>query len=676
MNPPRTLRGRGLAWTVGIVLMTALLIGAWAWIGRVVPTAAAGLQYPSLSYAPFGADQTLIDKPRIGQIEHDMRLLSRVTRSIRIYSACDFGAPVLRAAERQRMTVWLGAWVNRDPVATRRELECGIRLARQFPRTVERLVVGNEAVTRQEISVSDLLKLIDEAKARIAQPVDYADVPFVWETDRQLARHVDEVIVHLLPYWDSRFECGTSANTARGVVTYFDRIQDLYPGHRVIVGEVGWPTFGTPKYRCVPSRAFQANFLAEFARLARERHITFNVIEAFDQRWKAPMEGVAGSQWGIFDIHRQTKIDLDGRVREDPSWRAHAWASVAILVAGIGAAFLLMQRYGIQPAALDPKTILILCCLNAMASMASVLLWRQTYDPNSALIAVLCAVFQILIASIFSLRVQTPGKDGQIARDAQAFMKIALFSMFVENLSFVCNPICHDVAIWAFLAPIATSPLAIVWHRFRAADLGFGSWIIALLNVVAAAMILVTQGHGNVQIGIWLVGVILIASPYLAYGLLVRRQAQLWCTLGILASFVVLICAAGFWNMEERAVDLICQMRPDNLVCWRRPVAHFHVLGWLSLLLSFCALWRRGIVFAVAAIHVGILAVANWDLTFGSFGIAIAAVALDAPTGASWIAGRIPKHFNVGSAVGKSAWVRRRAGANARASSSSTTTIV
>ncbi|WP_340317386.1 glycoside hydrolase family 17 protein [Rhizorhabdus argentea] len=633
----QTFHGRGLVWAAGIVSMMALLIGAWAWVGRNVPTAAAGLQYPSLSYAPFGADQSPSDLPRTAQIEHDIALLSSVTRSIRIYSACDFGAPVLRAAERQRMAVWLGIWVSRDPVATRRELECGIQLARQFPTTVRRVIVGNEAVTRQDISISNLLKLIDEAKARIAQPVAYADVPFVWETDRQMGHHAEEVIVHLLPYWDSRFETGTAKRTARGVATYLNQIQELYPERRVIVGEVGWPTFGTSKFQSVPGRAFQTDFLTEFARLARERHIIFNVVEAFDQPWKARDEGVAGSTWGIFDVHRQLKVGLDGQVREDPLWRTHAWASLGIMVAGIGTAFLVARRYGIQLVSLRPNAIVMLCVLIAMASMASVLLWRQIYDLTGAFVTGLAAVFQVVIASIFSLGLATARNKGRLTRDAQACMKVALFSMFVENLRLACDPICHDVAIWAFVVPIALSPLAISRDQFRTVGQNFGSWIIALLNVLAATKTAMIHGYGNVQINMWFAGVILIALPYLAYSFLSRRQAEYWRMLGILASFAVLICAVGFWDMEQRQVDLICQMNPESLICWRSALSRYQVLGWLSLLLASWGLWRRSVLIAVGSIHLGILAVANWNLTLGSFAIAIAAIALDAPA-----AGREP----------------------------------
>src|SRR3546814_9423136 len=60
----------------------------------------------------------------------------------------------------------------------------------------------------------------------------------------------------------------------------------------------------------VPSLVNQATFMREFLNRAKDADLTYYVMEAFDQPWKASEEGAAGSYWGIYNADRQPKFPM------------------------------------------------------------------------------------------------------------------------------------------------------------------------------------------------------------------------------------------------------------------------------------------------------------------------------------------------------------------------------
>ena len=60
--------------------------------------------------------------------------------------------------------------------------------------------------------------------------------------------------------------------------------------------------------------------------------IDYNIIEAFDQPWKAYGEGAVGSYWGVYDVNRRPKFDFTGTIVRVPEWHILAAVSVAVTV--------------------------------------------------------------------------------------------------------------------------------------------------------------------------------------------------------------------------------------------------------------------------------------------------------------------------------------------------------
>jgi glucan 1,3-beta-glucosidase len=80
----------------------------------------------------------------------------------------------------------------------------------------------------------------------------------------------------------------------------------------------------------------QARYVREFAALAEQRGIRYNLIEAFDQPWKRLPEGTVGGHWGLYDVEAREKFPWTGPVAEMPHGATIvAWAAGASVLGGL-----------------------------------------------------------------------------------------------------------------------------------------------------------------------------------------------------------------------------------------------------------------------------------------------------------------------------------------------------
>src|SRR5436309_711821 len=64
------------------------------------------------------------------------------------------------------------------------------------------------------------------------------------------------------------------------------------------------------------------------------------VMEAFDQPWKAYLEGAVGSYWGVYDVNRQPKFAFSAPIVRVPEWHILAAVSVAVALLVLGLLYL------------------------------------------------------------------------------------------------------------------------------------------------------------------------------------------------------------------------------------------------------------------------------------------------------------------------------------------------
>jgi exo-beta-1,3-glucanase (GH17 family) len=298
---------------------TLLAIGSmWSGLARPQPmpqgplTAADKLD--CLSYTPFQPGQSPFDIGLIvspDAIANDLARLAPLTNCIRTYSAASQGIEaVASAAARQGLKMLQGAWISRDPIDNAAEISAALETARRYPDTVEALVIGNEVLLRREQTAADLVALIRDVKSRTRTPVTYADVWEFWLKNPRVADAVDFLTIHILPYWED--DPVSASDAGRHVIEITNRVQDAFPGKKIIIGEVGWPSAGRMRAAALPSPVNQALVFADVIAATRKAGIRTNVIEAFDQPWKRQLEGTVGGHWGLLDAHSRSAKFLPG----------------------------------------------------------------------------------------------------------------------------------------------------------------------------------------------------------------------------------------------------------------------------------------------------------------------------------------------------------------------------
>ena len=325
---------------------SALAFFAWQFEGRPQDIAAApagGLvdgKFACLSYAPYRDGQTPFNESFVvppSQIDEDLTILAAHTACVRTYSTSQGLAEVVPLAARHGLKVLLGAWIGSEGPKNDREIAATIKLANAYPNTVAAVIVGNEVLLRRDQTAQKLDSYLKQVKAAVHMPVTYADVWEFWLQNPQLASDVDFITVHMLPYWEDQPIAVPRA--LQHVTDILKKVQASFPGRKLFVGEIGWPSLGRMREDARPSPTDQARFLREFVALSQNLGVGYNFIEAFDQSWKRASEGTVGGHWGLYDSRRQAKVELAGPVSDDPFWRRN-WLigcglGVVVLITGL-----------------------------------------------------------------------------------------------------------------------------------------------------------------------------------------------------------------------------------------------------------------------------------------------------------------------------------------------------
>ena len=312
---------------VVVLAIAALFTGFWALINRPVSAPDWPDQISGFSYSPFQQGQypQKDQFPSDDEMRRDLEILSKLTDNIRTYSVDGTLGDIPKLAEEFGLRVTLGIWISPDQERNEREIQKAIELANNS-RSIVRVVVGNEALFREEITPEELIVLLDRVRAAVKVPVTTSEQWHIWEKYPQLASHVDLIAAHILPYWEF-----IPMDQAGEFV--LDRARDLkkiFPKKPLLLSEVGWPSNGRMRGGADATPADQAVYLRTLVNTLNRRGYNYFVIEAFDQPWKASDEGSVGAYWGVYNAARQQKFNFEGPVVAIPQWRVLAIGSVVL----------------------------------------------------------------------------------------------------------------------------------------------------------------------------------------------------------------------------------------------------------------------------------------------------------------------------------------------------------
>jgi glucan 1,3-beta-glucosidase len=299
-----------------------------------------------VSYAPFRGTQTPLNTKLIispEQIQEDLIQLAKVSQCIRTYSVDNGLEKVPELASKVGLKVLLGIWIGNGRLKNAQLIETAIALTRDYPDTVQAIIVGNEVLLHGDMTPADLGALIRSVKARVQVPVSYADVWEYWLRYREIAEDVDFITIHVLPYWEDFPVRAERAAAHVGAIE--KRVALAFPGKEILIGETGWPSSGRMREAALPSRTNQARVVSEILDLAKREHFRVNLIEAYDASWKREWEGTVGGNWGLFDgVHRELKYPAGVAISNFPFWKQQMGSGMALAIAVFAVAWLTLRR--------------------------------------------------------------------------------------------------------------------------------------------------------------------------------------------------------------------------------------------------------------------------------------------------------------------------------------------
>jgi exo-beta-1,3-glucanase (GH17 family)/cellulose synthase/poly-beta-1,6-N-acetylglucosamine synthase-like glycosyltransferase len=332
--PSPSPAGAARRWLVALAIAALVLLAnlaAWRALNPPLAAPDAPPRVAGLAYNAFQRWESplTLSFPTQQELRDDLRRLAPLTSRLRTYSAAEF--PQLPAMAQQiGLRLSMGVWLDYRLDNNEREIAAAARAAREH-RSVERVIAGNETQLHGKLAPAVLYAYLDRLRAELAVPVSTAEPWHVWLRQPELADHVDFITVHLLPYWEGvPVEAAVDETLRR-----YAQVQARFPGKRIVIGEIGWPSGGAAVGVARPTPAAQGMFVRSFLARAQALNLDYYLMEAVDQPWKHATEGAVGAHWGMLDAARRPKFELAGPLYADPYWQTKVAIASAVGLAAM-----------------------------------------------------------------------------------------------------------------------------------------------------------------------------------------------------------------------------------------------------------------------------------------------------------------------------------------------------
>jgi len=220
----------------------------------------------------------------------------------------------------------------------------------------------------------------------------------------ELIKEVDFITIHILPYWED--EPIAVADAPAHIERIYKQVQHeantLAPNKPILIGESGWPSGGKQRGWSVPSVANEAQFIRALIKVANENGFDYNIVEAFNQPWKAAFEGVIGANWGLYDSSRQQVFPLTGKIYENPNWYKTLAAGTVLFLSII----VLFRKTLINLSTVRLLSFLIITQVLATLFVSQITtLWLSSYTDFQRLQTLFVLSFNVLLVSFVLQRI-------------------------------------------------------------------------------------------------------------------------------------------------------------------------------------------------------------------------------------------------------------------------------
>ena len=573
-----------------------------------------------VSYAPFAKDESpfLFDNGLVissDRVREDLKLLSKYTDCIRTYSTV--GLEMIPAIARENnLKMLMGAWVSKDKVQTKQELDTLIKLASENQDIVKAVIVGNEVLLRGDTSDVQLLEYLKQVKAALPNiKVTYADVWEFWLKHPAIKESTDFVTIHILPYWED--EPMGIKRAINHLADVRGEVESILKDKNILIGETGWPSEGRMREDAHPSKINQALFVREFVKLANEKNWDYNIIEAFDQPWKRVSEGAVGGFWGLFDKDRNDKNVFAGDVSNFPNYKYLAFGTLALI---------LLFSFLLKNKEISTKRLIAFSSVNTIFAILFVLQIEQynltTRTFFEEIWALLILAVHIAIYYFFLLNIVKKKENDSIP--ISLFYSSAIL-MLITNIGLAFDGRYKNFEIYVFMI----SAISFLWaYRNKISELNFGKFekVLSLLVIISSAYTIYNETIVNIFSNVWI-----IITLVFAYILNRGSKNISFCQIRELAIYIGIFFAAflalkyGF--VDNKAIATQCNLYAGTLTCKVKDFIgaflYFGYLGITAFVVALIALVLNKRTTTIIALAVSSCAIVLSNPFLGSIGFII-----------------------------------------------------
>ena len=287
--------------------------------------------FPGIDYTPLNTQypECVHNPPSQNNVTRDVAVLSQLTNTIRLYGTdCNQTQMVLHSLRQLKMQdsikLWLGVWQDNNATTNSRQLAQMWDILDEYGAgPFKGIIVANEILFREQMTVSQLGKLLADVRTKLAAkgislPVATSDLGDKWTA--ALAEESDYVMANIHPFFS-----GTNIKEAAVWTHNFWTTQNgpifKKDKSKNIISETGWPTQGGTncggdgtKTVCPNASVAgisQVNqFMEDCVCDALANKTNYFWFEAFDEPWKIKFNTKLQNwedHWGLIDVNRNLK---------------------------------------------------------------------------------------------------------------------------------------------------------------------------------------------------------------------------------------------------------------------------------------------------------------------------------------------------------------------------------
>lgn len=569
-----------------------------------------------VSYAPFSKDGSPFDanyKVSKELVEKDLKLLSKYTNCIRTYGTVGFEI-IPQIARQNNLHMLMGAWISKDEISTKKEIDTLIKLAKENQDVVKAVIVGNEVLLRGDASDVLLIKYINEVKNALPNTkVTYADVWEYWLKYPKIKDYTDFVTIHILPYWED--EPMGIHNAISHLANVRQEVGEILKDKDILIGETGWPSQGRMREEALPSNINQAKYIREFVQLAQEKNWNYNIIEAFDQPWKRISEGAVGGFWGLFDKNRDDKNVFKGEVSNFPNYQYLAFGTFLLIL--VFSTLLKSKEVSFKTLVLFSITNLIFAILYTLQVEQYRIVSRTTLEYIWAFLVLICTIF-IYYYSLFAI-------INQKKNIPVSLFYISTFFVLVASIHLAFEGRYQNFEIYAFMI----SAISFLYHyRNHLENINLGKFekTISLILILTSILILINETILNIYSNIWIF-VSLIYAHILYQNSKIKISQLKDIVIYLLISFVIFFgLKTGFIANKDLAIQ--CNLDSSTLLCQIKDFIgaflYFGYLGLIAMIFSILSLFSSKKVIGILALFFSLGAILLFNTFWGAVAILIA----------------------------------------------------